>query len=445
MSSNEQRGLVAIIGRPNVGKSTLFNILTGTRKALVKNQPGVTRDVQIYKATWGPVEFDLMDTGGVTEAKDIFSKLIKERVESVLERVDALIVVCDGRVGLTDEDRQLMDMVRRARKPYLIVVNKVDREQDEELASAEFFEFGPEVVATSFERRRGVDFVLDWVVDHLPQRERAKVEGVTITVVGKPNAGKSSLGNRLVGENRFMVSDIAGTTVDAISQVIERNGRKYVFVDTAGVRKSARRQAGVEKLAVVKTEDAILKSDIVLLVIDGEVGPTDQDAKALETILENHKGVIVCANKSDTAKSLHEGYRDWFRERAQEVFHFFDDIRVVFISAKTGAGIDSLFREIDVVWEKLNIHIPTPELNEFFQNVIRQAPTPVQGTKSVVFSYLTQTKQIPPSFIAFVNYPEAVNPSYRRFVIKRMKKNWELEGVPIRLFVMKKRSQRDRA
>lgn len=434
---NETR--VAIIGRPNVGKSTLFNILTETRRAVVKNQPGVTRDIQIEPAEiWG-TKFDLIDTGGLTEASDTFSQMIREQVVEFLKSVDLLIVVMDGRAGLMPEDRDVIRIANETGKKFVLIVNKVDSVTHIDETAAEFYEFGENVLTASFERRLGIAELCEWIVAHVKKDENTVREGLTLAIVGKPNVGKSSLVNRLLGENRQLVSEIAGTTVDAVDTQLVHNDRKYILVDTAGLRKQAKREEDVEIISAFKSRDAIRRADIVLLMVDGTEGPSTQDAKILEEILKHHKGVILVANKIDVSEKQIPMFRKWFKERATDELHFFETIPMAFISAKTGKGIDELFALIDEIERKLNADIPTGALNDFFTNVIRQAPAPVYGTKDVKFYYLTQTHQVPPSFIAFANFPDGVTPSYRRFLSKRLADHFDLVGVPIRIFVMKSR------
>ncbi|MEY4615492.1 MAG: hypothetical protein RJB66_452 [Pseudomonadota bacterium] len=428
---------VAIIGRPNVGKSTLFNLLTETRKAVVKDQPGVTRDIQLEVAEiWGK-KFLIVDTGGLTEAPDTFSQLIREQVVEFLSDVDLLVVVMDGRAGLIPEDREVVRIAKTVGKKLLIVVNKVDSGRDEDLVKAEFYEFGEDLVATSFEQRRGLSELLEWLHKNLPEFKQDLQRGPRLAIVGKPNVGKSSIVNALTGENRMIVSDIAGTTVDSVDTPFIYNGSQYVLVDTAGLRRSARREDDIEILSAFKSQESIRRAQIILLVIDGNIGPTDQDAKILQHILENHKAVVLVANKSDTAKDKVEGYRDWFRGRVEEELHFFSDIPIVFTSAVTGSGLEALLKTIEDVSVKLETRIQTAELNDFFFETIRKAPAPVWGTTNVKFYYLTQTFQKPPSFIAFANHPDGVTPQYRRFLMKHLKSRFDLHGIPIRIFVMK--------
>lgn len=431
---------VAIVGRPNVGKSTLFNILTNTRKAVVKDQRGVTRDLIVEKAeVWGK-EFDLIDTGGLTEAQDLFSKLIREQVTGFLQTVDLILLVMDGRDGLLPEDRDVVRIVIETGKPFCLIVNKIDRQHEEDSKLAEFYEFGVDLCPTSFEARRGFSKILEWLDAHVPQKdEAALIEGMTLSIVGKPNAGKSSLVNYLLGEERMLVSPIAGTTVDAIDTPFIHNGKKFILIDTAGLRKSARRDEDIEIIASFKSHDSIRKADVVLLVVDATLGPSDQDARILQSILEDHKGVLLIANKTDEGEANIPDFREKFRQQCHQVFHFYRDLPIVFTSAKTGKGIRDLLEGIDWMHEKMNMKITTRELNDFFFDTIRKAPSPVYGTNNVKFYYLTQTNQKPPAFIAFANHPDGVDNAYRRFLINNMKERFDLHGVPIRIFVMKNR------
>lgn len=445
MSLNESFRLdtkkVAIVGRPNVGKSTLFNLLTETRKAVVKDQRGVTRDLIVETAElWGK-EFDLIDTGGLTESPDLVSKLIREQVVDFLDSVDLILLVMDGRDGLVPEDRDVVRIVLETGKPFCLVVNKVDREHDQDMKIAEFFEFGVDVVATSFESRRNLSPMLEWLDRHLPApTEQNVVQGMTLAMVGKPNAGKSSLVNRLLGENRMLVSEIAGTTVDAVDTPFTYNGKKFILIDTAGLRKSARRDEDLEIIAAFKSHDSIRKADVVMLVVDATLGPSDQDARILQSILEDHKAVLLVANKADLGEGEAE-FKEKFRAQCHQVFHFYRDLPIVFTSAVTGKGMRDLLEGIEWMHEKMNMRISTRELNDFFFETIRKAPSPVYGVHNVKFYYLTQTQQKPPAFIAFANHPDGVDNAYRRFLINNMKERFDLQGVPIRIFVMKSRGK----
>lgn len=432
---------VAIVGRPNVGKSTLFNLLTETRKAVVKDQRGVTRDIQVESAeVWGK-NFDLMDTGGLTESQDVFSKLIREQVVEFLETVDLIILVMDGRDGLLPEDRDVLRIVKETGKPFCLLVNKIDKEHEADLKIAEFHEFGVEPFGVSFEQRIGLSKLLEWLDSQLPQNAVKLKEGLTLAIVGKPNAGKSSLVNKLLGEDRMLVSEIAGTTVDSVDTPFVYKDQKYILIDTAGLRKSAKREEDVEIIAAFKSRDAIKKADVVLLMVDALIGPTDQDARILQSILEDHKGVLIVANKLDIAEKTIPDFKKVFKAQVESTFHFYRDLPIVYTSAKTGWGMKDLLEGIEWMNDKLHTRVKTAELNDFFFETIRKAPSPVYGVHNVKFYYLTQTNQVPPAFIAFANHPDGVDNSYRRFLIKNMKDRFDLWGVPIRIFVMKSRSK----
>lgn len=431
---------VAIIGRPNVGKSTLFNIITETRKAVVKDQAGVTRDIMISPVEiWGK-QFDLIDTGGITEAGDIFSKLIKEQVTEFLHTVDFIVAVMDGRAGMLPEDRDIIRVAKQTGKPFLLVINKVDKVTEEEIAKADFYEFGVDIVSASFEQRRGIADVLEWITKQIPENQVQIQNGMNIAIVGKPNVGKSSMCNALLGSNRMIVSDVAGTTIDSVDSPFVFNGKRFNLVDTAGLRKSAKREDDLEIISAFKSQEAIRRANIVLLMVDGTLGPTDQDARIMQAILEDHKAVIVVANKSDLGSKEVPEYRKTFREQVERVFHFFTDVHVVFTSAKTQQGIEDMLAMIEHVSDQLTFRVPTADLNDFFFETIRKAPAPVWGTTNVKFYYVTQTYQKPPAFIAFANHPDGVTNSYRRFLIKNMKERFDLWGMPIRIFCMKSRS-----
>ncbi|MCB9073643.1 MAG: ribosome biogenesis GTPase Der [Bdellovibrionaceae bacterium] len=441
MEKNKIMTTMAVVGRPNVGKSTLFNLLSETRKAVVKDEPGVTRDILFENAElWGK-HYEIIDTGGLTDADDTISIKIKEHVVEFLKTVDFLLVVMDGRMGLVPEDRDIIRIAKESGKPFIIAVNKIDKVSELDTLTAEFYQFGTDVVGCSFEQRLGLDPLLQWIYDRVEQAPPQYEDAFVLSIVGKPNVGKSSLCNRLLGQNRLLVSDIAGTTTDAVDVPFTYNDKNYVLIDTAGLRRTSRRFDDVEIISAFKTERSIRNSELVLLVIDGTLGPTDQDAKILEMIQEEHKGVVLVVNKSDIGEDEMDAYRKTVREQVARQFHFYTDIPIVFISALTGRGLGDLFKTIEDVRSKLYFRISTRELNDFFIEVIRQAPSPVYGTKDVKFYYLTQTQQFPPSFIAFANHPDGVDNSYRRFLAKKIKERWALEGIPVRIFVMKSRGR----
>ena len=452
---------VALVGRPNVGKSTLFNRLTRSKKAVVRDEPGVTRDLQSDMTEWWGATFEVVDTGGLSESKEGFTPLIRLQVLKFLDLVDVIVLVMDGRTGLLPDDRMAFQAVKATGKPFLVVVNKCDNTLDPELYLSEFYEFGHDVVAAAFEQDFGIDQVVEWIAEQrvltdAPQTttiagaDAASADEVLvehsddlneefrIAILGKPNAGKSSLCNCLLGEGRLLVSPTAGTTVDAIAVRKEARGQSYVFIDTAGLRRQGKQADGVEVLSSFKTRQAVHRADLVLLVIDGVVGPSMQDARLMELCLEDHKAVIVVANKTDLGRRQHENFREWFRAQVERRFPFFADVPLVFVSAITAAGVEDLWTRVEKLRRQLDIRISTSKLNKFFTEVIKQAPSPVYGSQNVKFYYLTQTKQKPPSFIAFANHPEGVTPAYRRFLARKIQENWQLQGVPVRIFVMPK-------
>jgi GTP-binding protein len=435
-TSNLKR--VAIIGRPNVGKSTLFNRLTRSRLAVVKNQPGVTRDIQVEPCEWWGKSFEIVDTGGITGDKAGFSPLIRKQVIEYLKTVDMNILILDGRQGLMPEDRDALVIAKRSGKPLLVVVNKCDKTLDAEGYLSDFMSLGVDMIPAAFERDFNIDLLVEWIISNLDPGEAKGREGFRLAIVGKPNAGKSSLANCLLGEHRVLVSPTAGTTVDAIEAEFKFNDKEYILIDTAGLRRAAKQHDGVEVLSTFKTRHSIFKADLVLLVIDATVGPSNQDSRIIELCLEHHKAILVVASKMDLAKETHDTPREWFRDRVAREFHFFTDVPVVFTSSMTGAGMDQLFDKIEDMREKLARRISTSKLNKFFTEVIKKAPSPVYGTKDVKFYYLTQTNQSPPSFIAFANHPDGVTPAYRRFLIRKIQEQWDLKGIPLRVFVMEK-------
>lgn len=428
---------IAILGRPNVGKSTLFNLLIRRRTSVVKNQAGVTRDILIENTEWWGHSFDIIDTGGLTESKDAFSQLIRAHLVPLVKNFDALILVMDGRAGLIPEDRDLVRLAVESQKPFIIVVNKIDQMHKADLMTSEFFEFGRDIIPASFEKRDNIDKIVEWIIGQVVEEDNSVTEGLSLAILGKPNVGKSSLCNQLLGMERMLVSDIAGTTVDPVESAVIYNKKQYKIVDTAGLRRSSKREDGVEYIAAIKALESIGRAEIILLMVDACEGPSVQDCKIIEAALERHKAIILVANKSDLAQKEILAYRKKFREKTEQQIHFFTDIPLCFVSARTGAGLKDLFKLVNEVWEKLNISIPTSQLNKFFYEAIRGAPSPVYRTKNVKFYYLTQTQQRPPSFIAFANYPDGVKPSYRRFLSNKIKNNWNLDGIPIRIFIMK--------
>lgn len=436
---------VGLVGRPNVGKSSLFNYLTRTRSAVVKDEPGVTRDIKKGLADWWGQEFFVYDTGGVTERAEGLFELVKKQAFDILNDLDLIVFVLDGKYGYHHDDKVLWQMVKKSGRPFVCVVNKVDKPEEAEVTLSDFYQMGEDQFMTiSVEHQDGIHDLIEWILSQQKyQQEPLELSPrIRLSIVGKPNVGKSSLVNCILGEEAQVVYDQPGTTVDAVDHDFIYNDKEYTIVDTAGVRRQSKREDGIEYISAVKSYEAIDRSDIVLLVVDGTVGPTRQESKIIEYLFENHKPVVLILNKSDLAKEQSANYRDELKASVSRQFHFFEDVRFTFTNAKDGHGIKALFKLIEKTWEDLNIKIPTAQLNKFFMETIRKAPAPVYGTKDVKFYYLTQTQQRPPSFIAFANRPEGVSPSYRRFLSKRIKERWDIQGIPIRIFAMKSGGKR---
>lgn len=444
--------IVAILGRPNVGKSTLFNALTKTKKALVKNQPGVTRDINTGLVQWSIpcstdlnesgskiIDFEIIDTGGLTSKQDGFSSLIQNHIQQLMPSTACLIVVVDAKAGLCPEDIDVVRFAQKTNKPFLIVANKVDKIQDWPTLQSEFYSLGQQVFPATFEQRQGLSEILDWIIPHVSNLQKPfTVHKPILSIVGRPNVGKSSLCNRLHGLERMLVTDIPGTTTDSIDSIITYQGKSYTLIDTAGMRrKSKREKDDIEVLASYKAQQAMNRADVILLLIDGMDGPSQQDARLVEIALKFHKPVILVVNKTDLGVKQIKTFRQTCRSDIKKQFHFFSDIPIVFISAKTGLGLDALFAKVENIWEKLHFRISTSQLNQFVLKTVTQTPAPLTGLTPVKFYYLTQTQQVPPSFIAFVNQVKGVTPSYKRFLIRKIKENWKLTGIPIRIFALK--------
>lgn len=434
---------VAVIGRPNVGKSTLFNKLTQTRHAIVRDEPGVTRDVQRGVVHWDGYEFEIYDTAGITDDESkAWSTEIRKKAIRASESADLILLILDGKTGLNPEDEDLVRMIKALRKPFLTVVNKVDNPENADLQLADFYQLGCDpMYAASFEHKRGLDEILDWIIQGVDKEVADRQDDrIRLAIIGKPNAGKSTLANTLLGKDEFVVSPVAGTTIDSVNRPFEWEGEKFLLIDTAGVRRHARRSHEVEHLSALKARETIKQADLLVLVIDGLIGPSQQDARIIELAQEQHKAVIIAMNKEDVASAKIPKFRDTTLDRVAQEFHFYADIPVVFISAKTKRGLGDLFKCIKDVWEKLNRRISTKDINEFFVRVIRQAPSPIYQGNDVKFYYITQTRQRPPSFMAYVNAPQGITSSYRRFLVNRIKDEFSLKGVPIRIYPKKRGS-----
>ena len=432
---------VAIIGRPNVGKSTLFNKIIDSKRALVKNQPGTTRDIKISNATWLGKQFEIIDTGGLSKTDDLFSQEIERKILNLLTEVDALIVIVDGKFGIHPEDKYVVRLAKELSSKIFFVINKVDSYKESESIKTDFYELNDVWLSASFENKVGITDILDWIAtkvctkDSFLKSSSYDEHMKTLTIIGKPNAGKSTLCNFINGYDRMIVTDIPGTTTDSVDSIVEFENKKYKLVDTAGIRRRAKRKTGLEKLSSIQSEKSIERADIILLLLDCMEGIGHQEARLVSNVLSLHKPVILVVNKSDIGKDKFEDFRKTFRQKAKDVFAFFEDIPLVFISAKNGSGVKNLFKTVEIIWDKLNHKVSTSKLNDFFLSLDKKQG--ILGGRVKLY-YVVQTKQVPPTFIAFTNNSKPLLKRYRRFLVKEIKKKWKLSGIPIRIFTRKK-------
>jgi len=448
--------LVVLVGRPNVGKSTLFNRITRTRRAIVTAVPGTTRDVIEQPVTWNDIDFSLLDTGGLFGAsEDPLHQLVVERGQRALAQADVLVLVLDGEQGLVPGDNEIVQQVRAAGVPVIAVVNKTDVRRARD-AAMQFYELGFEpLVEVSAEHGMGVGDMLDEVIKRLPlaHRTHSRREGdpepaavapalseVGIAVVGRPNAGKSSLVNRLLKEERMIVSEVPGTTRDAVDTVLRWHRRDFRIVDTAGIRRPGRvaRSGQVESLSVLIARRAIEKADVVVLVLDANAGPTDQDAAIAGEADKAGRGVIVVANKWDLMKDRGPDFVKEFDETLHMQLKFLDYAPVLHISAMTGERTPKLLEMIDKVAEARQKRVPTGELNRFVQSVTAQHPPRSPGRREVRILYCAQTNVAPPTFVFFTNVATTFHFSYTRFLENRLREAYGFLGTPIRVQVRRR-------
>ena len=435
--------VVAIVGRPNVGKSTLFNILAGERISIVKDTPGVTRDRIYADATWLNYSFTLIDTGGIEpESKDIILSRMREQAQIAIDTADVIIFLVDVKQGLVDSDGKVADMLRRSKKPVVLVVNKVDGAKYEPDVY-EFYNLGiGEPYPISAASQLGLGDMLDAVTAHFPEPnpEDEEDDRPHIAVIGKPNVGKSSLINRLCGETRAIVSDIAGTTRDAIDQVVKYNGREYVFIDTAGLRRKNKIKEEIERYSIIRAVTSVEKADIVLLMIDGTEGVTEQDAKIAGIAHERGKGVIIAVNKWDAVEKDDKTiYRQ--TEKIRSTLSFMPYAQIIFISAKTGQRIGKIYETIDAVLENCAMRVGTGVLNEILAEALAMQQTPTDKGKRLRIFYMTQVSIKPPTFVLFVNDKELAHFSYIRYLENRLREAFGFEGTSIKFIVRERKEE----
>ena len=437
------RPIVAIVGRPNVGKSTLFNALAGENISIVKDTPGVTRDRIYADVSWLNHNFTMIDTGGIEpDSSDIILSQMREQAQIAIDTADVIIFLVDVRQGLQDADSKVADMLRRSRKPVVLVVNKVDSFQKYMADVYEFYNLGiGDPVPVSAASRLGIGDMLDEVVKHFPEDsgEDEEDERPRVAIVGKPNVGKSSIINRLVGENRVIVSDIAGTTRDAIDTEISHGGKEYVFIDTAGLRRKNKIKEELERYSIIRTVTAVERADVVVVVIDASEGVTEQDAKIAGIAHERGKGIIVAVNKWDaiekTDKTIYE-----FSRKVRETLSFMPYAELLFISAVTGQRLAKLFELIDVIIENRAMRIQTGVLNEIITEAVAMQQPPSDRGRRLKIYYVTQVSVKPPTFVVFVNDKELMHFSYTRYLENKVREAFGFKVTSLK-FIIRERKE----
>ena len=436
--------IVAIVGRPNVGKSTLFNALAGERIAIVQDKPGVTRDRIYAEVNWLNMEFTLIDTGGIEpESKDIILSQMREQAEIAIATADVIVFMTDVRQGLVDSDAKVADMLRRSKKPVVLVVNKVDSFEKFMPDVYEFYNLGiGDPVAISAASKLGLGDMLDVITSHFNKENMEEVEDERprIAIVGKPNVGKSSIINKLVGEDRVIVSDIAGTTRDAIDTTVKFHGKEYVFIDTAGLRRKNKIKEELEKYMIVRTVSAVERADVVIVVIDAGESVTEQDAKIAGIAHERGKGVIVAVNKWDVVEK-DDRTMNKFSAKIRDTLAFMPYAELMFISAKTGQRLFKMYETIDAVIENHALRVATGVLNEIMSEAVAMQQPPSDKGKRLKLYYITQVSVKPPTFVIFVNDKELMHFSYTRYIENRIREAFGFRGTPLR-FIIRERKEK---
>ena len=437
--------VVAIVGRPNVGKSTLFNTLAGERISIVKDTPGVTRDRIYADVTWLNHEFTMIDTGGIEpDSNDIILSQMREQAEIAIATADVIIFLTDVRQGLQDSDAKVADMLRRSKKPVVLVVNKVDSFEKFMPDVYEFYNLGiGEPFPISSASMLGLGDMLDEVVKYFPEynKEEEEDERPKVAVIGKPNVGKSSLINKLAQEDRVIVSDIAGTTRDAIDMDIKYNGKEYVFIDTAGIRRKNKIKEEIERYSIIRAVTAVERADVCIIMIDATEGVTEQDAKIAGIAHDRGKGVIIAVNKWD---AIEKDDKTIYRhtEKIREVLSFMPYAEILFISVKSGQRIGKIFETIDAVLENNSMRVATGVLNEIVAEAVAMQQPPSDKGKRLRIYYVTQVSVKPPTFVIFVNDKELMHFSYTRYLENRIRDTFGFRGTALKFIVRERKEEK---
>ena len=436
--------IVAIVGRPNVGKSTLFNVLAGSKISIVKDTPGVTRDRIYADVNWLDYNFTMIDTGGIEpESQDIIIKSMREQAQIAIDTADVIMFLVDVRQGLVDADHKVADMLRRSHKPVVLVVNKVDSFDKFMPDVYEFYNLGlGDPFPISAASQLGLGDMLDEVVSHFTEemKESEEDERPKIAIIGKPNVGKSSIINKLLGEDRVIVSDIAGTTRDAIDTVVTRNDREYVFIDTAGLRRKNKIKEEIERFSIIRTVTAVERADVCVLVIDATEGVTEQDAKIAGIAHERGKGMIIAVNKWDAIEKDNKTIYK-FTEDIRRILSFLSYAEIIFISAKTGQRMPKLFDVIDMVVDNHALRIGTGVLNEILTEAVAMQEPPSDKGKKLRLYYVTEASVKPPTFVIFVNDRNLTHFSYTRYIENRFRDAFGFKGTPLH-FIYRERKEK---
>ena len=436
--------IVAVVGRPNVGKSTLFNALAGEQISIVKDTPGITRDRIYADISWLDRTFTLIDTGGIEpDSKDIILSQMREQAQIAIDTADVIIFLVDVKQGLVDSDAKVADMLRRSRKPVILVVNKVDNFNKMMADVYEFYNLGiGDPVPISASQRSGIGDMLDKVVEHFKSLDLEEDEDdrPKVAIVGKPNVGKSSIINKLTGESRVIVSNIAGTTRDAIDTDVKWNGKEYVFIDTAGIRRKSKVKEDIERYSVIRTVTAVERADVVVIVIDATEGVTEQDAKIAGIAHENGKGIIIAVNKWDAIEKNDKTVYE-YTNKVRQILSFMQYAEIMFISAKTGQRLPKLFDMIDMVIENHTMRIETGVVNEIMAEAVAMQQPPSDKGKRLRLYYITQVSVKPPTFVIFVHDKELMHFSYTRYIENRIREAFGFRGTPLR-FIIRERKEK---
>lgn len=436
--------VVAVVGRPNVGKSTLFNALAGERISIVKDTPGVTRDRIYAEVSWLGRSFTLIDTGGIEpESKDIILSQMREQAQIAIDTADVIIFMTDVHQGLVDADAKVADMLRHSRKPVVLVVNKVDSFEKYMPDVYEFYNLGiGEPIPISSAGKLGLGDMLDEVLNYFPEETEGEQEDgrTKVAIVGKPNVGKSSLINHLIGEERVIVSEIAGTTRDAVDTEVAWDGREYIFIDTAGLRRKSKIKEELERFSIIRAVTAVERADVVILMIDATEGVTEQDAKIAGIAHDRGKGIIIAVNKWD---AIEKDDKTMYKhtDRIRQVLSFMPYAEILFISAKTGQRTSRIFDMVDVVLENNSMRIATGVLNEIMSEAVAMQQPPSDKGKRLKLYYITQVAVKPPTFVIFVNDKKLMHFSYTRYLENRIRDAFGFQGTSLRFFIRERKEK----